>query len=74
VTMFHLEYLVIWPILMLRKNVWLSLNKLVFLGYNEDLKVYKLRDPKNKEFISSRHVTLDEASMMKPIVPSRRSQ
>ena len=44
------------------------MNKLVFLRYNEDLKCYKLWDPKNKEFVSSRHVTLDEASMVKPTV------
>jgi len=43
-------------------------NKLVFLRYKEDLKGYKLCDPKNKEFISSKHVTLNEASMVKPIV------
>jgi len=39
-----------------------KVNKLVFLGYKEDLKGYKLWDPKNREFISSRHVTLNEAS------------
>jgi len=44
------------------------MNKLVFLGYKEDLKGYKLWDPKNKEFVSSRHVTLDEASIVKPTV------
>jgi len=45
-----------------------KVNKLVFLGYKEDLKGYKLWDLKNKEFVSSRHVTLDEASIVKPIV------
>ena len=45
-----------------------KVNKLVFLGYKEDLKSYKLWDPKNKVFVSSRHVILDEASMVKPIV------
>jgi len=45
-----------------------KVNKLVFLGYKEDLKGYKLWDPKNKEFVSSRHVTLHEASMVKPTV------
>ena len=44
------------------------MNKLVFLRYKADLKGYKLCDPKNKEFISSKHVTLNEASMVKPIV------
>ena len=43
-------------------------NELVFLGYKEDLKGYKLWDSKNKECVSSRHVTLDEASMVKPTV------
>ena len=45
-----------------------KVNKLVFLGYKEDLKGYKLWDPKNREFISSRHVTLNEASFMKPTI------
>ena len=45
-----------------------KVNKLVFLGYKEDLKGYKLWDPKNKEFVSSRHVTLDEALMVKPTI------
>ena len=45
-----------------------NMNKLVFLRYKEDLKFYLLWDPKNKEFISSRHVTLNEASMVKLIV------
>ena len=62
-------------------NIWLStyvdvkkdmldfkVNKLVFLGYKKDLKGYKLWNPKNKEFVSSRHVTLDEASIVKPTV------
>ena len=35
-----------------------KVNKLVFLGYKKDLKSYKLWDPKNKEFVSSRHVTV----------------
>ena len=48
-------------------------NKLVFLGYKEDLKSYKLWDLKNREFISSRDVTLDEASVMKPTV-SRQAE
>ena len=43
-------------------------NKLVFLEYKKDLKGYKLWDLKNKKFVSSRHVTLDEASMVKPTV------
>ena len=37
-------------------------------GYKEDLRGYKLWDPKNWEFVSSRHVTLDEALMVKPTV------
>jgi len=41
---------------------------LVFLGYKEDLKGYKLKDSKNKEFVSSRYVTLDEGSMVKPTI------
>jgi len=41
---------------------------LAFLGYKEDFKGYKLWDAKYKEFVSIRHVTLDEASMVKPIV------
>jgi len=45
-----------------------KMNKLVFLRYKEDLKGYKLWDPKNKEFVSSRHVILDEASMVKPTI------
>jgi len=45
-----------------------KVNKLVFLGYKEDLKGYKLWDLKNRGFISSRHVTLDEALMVKPII------
>jgi len=45
-----------------------KVNKLVFLGYKKDLKGYKLWDLKNKEFVSSRHVILDEASMVKPTV------
>ena len=45
-----------------------KVNKLMFLGYKENLKGYKLRDPKNKEFVSSRHVGLDEPSMMKPTI------
>ena len=45
-----------------------KVNKLVFLGYKEDLKVYKLWDLKIKEFVLSRHVTLNEASTVKPIV------
>ena len=32
------------------------------------MKGYKLWDPKNKEFISSKHVALNEASMVKSIV------
>ena len=32
------------------------------------MKGYKLWDPKNKEFVSSRHVTLDEALMVKPTI------
>ena len=43
-----------------------KVNKLVFLEYKEDLKGYKLWDSKNKEFVSSRYVTLDEALMVKP--------
>ena len=42
-----------------------KVTKLVFLGYKEDLKSYKLWDPKNKVFVSSRHVILDKASMVK---------
>ena len=42
-------------------------NKLVFLGY-KDLKGYKLWDPKNSKFVSSRHVKLDETSMVKSTV------
>jgi len=45
-----------------------KVNKLVFLGYKEDLKGYRLWDPKNKEFVSSRHVIFDETSMVKPTV------
>jgi len=45
-----------------------KVNKLVFLGYKKDLKGYKLWDSKNKEYVSSRHVTLDETSMVKLIV------
>ena len=45
-----------------------KVNKLVFLGYKEDLKGYKLKDLKNKEFVSSRYVTLDEGSMVKPTI------
>ena len=45
-----------------------KVNKLVFLGYKKDLKGYMLWDPKNKEFVLSRHVTLDEASMVKPTI------
>jgi len=45
-----------------------KVKKLIFLGYKEDLKGYKLWDPKNREFISNRHVTLDEASVMKPTI------
>jgi len=45
-----------------------EINKLVFLGYRKDLKGYKLWDPKNRGFISSRHVTLDEILVMKPTV------
>ena len=41
-----------------------KVNKLVFLGYKEDLKGYKLWNLKNKEFVLSKHVTLDEASMV----------
>ena len=49
-----------------------EVNKLVFLEYEEDLKgCNKLWDPKNREFVSSRHDTLDEASIVKPIVSSR---
>ena len=40
-------------------------NKLVYLRYKEVLKGYKLCDPKNKKLVSSRHVTLDEASIVK---------
>jgi len=36
-----------------------KVNKLVFLKYKKNLKGYKLWDPKNREFVSSRHVTLD---------------
>ena len=43
-------------------------NKLFFLGYKEDLKNYKLWDPKIRKFVSSRQVTLDKASMVKPNV------
>ena len=46
-------------------------NELVFLGYKKNLKCYKLWDSKNMEFVSSRHDTLDEASIVKPIVSSR---
>jgi len=45
-----------------------KVNKLVFLGYKKDLKDYKLWDLKNKKFVLSRHVTLDEASMVKPTI------
>ena len=44
------------------------MNKLIFLGYKKDLKGYTLWDPKNKKFVSSRHVTLEEASMVKPTI------
>ena len=47
------------------------MNKLVFLRYKEDLKGYKLWDPKNKELVSSRHVTLDEASIVKPTISQK---
>jgi len=43
-------------------------NKLNFLRYKEDLKGCKLWDLKNREFVSSRHVTLDETLMVKPTV------
>ena len=43
-------------------------SKLVSLRYKEDLKGYKLWDPKNKKFVSSKHVTLDEALMSRPTV------
>jgi len=43
-------------------------NKLVFLGYKKDLKDYKVWDLENKKVVSSRHVTLDEASIVKPTV------
>ena len=45
-----------------------KVNKLVFLGYKKDLKGYKLWDLRNKEFVSSRRITLDEASMGKPTI------
>jgi len=43
-------------------------NKLVFLGYKENLKGYKLWDPKNKKFVLSKPNTSNEASIMKPTV------
>jgi len=45
-----------------------KMKKLVFLGYKEDLKGYKLWNPKNKVFVSSRHVTLDKTLMVNPTV------
>ena len=45
-----------------------KVNKLVFLGYMEDLKCYNLWDLKNKKFVSSRQVMLDEASMVKSTI------
>jgi len=45
-----------------------SANKLVFFGYKKDLKGYRLWDPKNKKLSSSRHITLHEASVVKPTI------
>ena len=41
--------------------------KYVFVGFKKGVKGYKIWDPKDKKFILSRDVTLDEASMVKPI-------
>ena len=38
----------------------------VFTGFKRRIKGYKIWDPKDRKFVLSRDVTLDEASMMKP--------
>jgi len=38
----------------------------VFIGFKKGIKCYKIWDPKDKEFILSRDIMFDEASMVKP--------
>jgi len=40
----------------------------VFLGVNRNMKGYKLWDPKNKKIVLSKHVTIDETSLLKSII------
>jgi len=47
-------------------------NELMFLGHKEDLKGYKLWDPKNKEFVLNRHGILDEILIVKPTVSQQK--
>ena len=47
-------------------------NELMFLGHKEELKGYKLWDPKNKEFVLSRHGILDKILIVKPTVSQQK--
>ena len=52
-------------------EVNLRAKKFIFLGVKRNMKGYKLWDPENKKIVLSKHVTFDETSLLKSIVPHR---
>ena len=44
------------------------MKKGVFVGFKRGIKGYKIWDPKDRKFVLSRDVTVDEASTLKPII------